>query len=103
MNNLKIELVVTRHPALLEYLQAIGLATEQTLVVSHATKEDIQGKDVCGVLPHSLSCFCNTFTEIPLNLTPEMRGKELNLKELWAIAMPAKTYIIKEIAETGRI
>lgn len=97
MKNLKIDLVVTRHQALAEYLREIGVADEKTQVVEHATPEMIQGKHVCGVLPHSLSCLTASFTEVPLNLTPEMRGKELSLDDLRNVAGEPVTYKVKRI------
>jgi hypothetical protein len=51
-------------------------------VVGHAVAEEITGKDVIGVLPHSLSCLCNSFTEVPLRLPPELRGQELTIEDL---------------------
>jgi len=72
-----IDLVVTRHPGLVEYLIEIGLANQSTEVISHASPEAVTGKHVCGVLPHSLSCLCASFTEIPLNLPQHLRGVEL--------------------------
>jgi len=70
-----IDLIVTRHPGLVEYLRKIGLASSQTEVVAHATADAVAGKHVCGVLPHSLSCLCDKFTEIPLAVPPELLGK----------------------------
>lgn len=97
MKNLKIDLVVTRHPSLVDYLKELGLADETTQVVEHATPEMIQGKHVAGVLPHNLSCLCESFTEIPLSLTPEMRGKELDLATLRRIAGEPVTYKVVKI------
>lgn len=94
---MKVDLVVTRHSALVEYLREIGLANGQTQVVEHATPEMIAGKNVAGVLPHSLSCLTASFTEIPLSLTPEMRGKELDLATLRKIAGEPVTYVVKRV------
>jgi len=89
----KIQLVVTRHPGLVEYLSEIGLADlDEIEVVTHATPEVVRGKRVCGVLPHSLSCLCETFTEVPLTLPPELRGKELTVEEVRQFAGPPRTY-----------
>ena len=94
---MKIDIVVTRHPALVEYLQEIGLAEEGVEVVTHATPLMVEGRHVCGVLPHSLSCLTISFTEIPLSLTPEMRGKELDLFTLREIAGKPVTYTVEVI------
>ena len=97
MKKIKIDLVVTRHPGLVDYLREVGLADETIQVVEHATPEVVTGKNVCGVLPHSLSCLCKSFTEIPLALTPEMRGKELDLETLRRIAGKPVTYVVKRV------
>ena len=88
-------LIVTRHPALVEYLEKdLGITGE---VVSHATPELVTDRNVIGVLPHSLSCLCETFSEVPLRLTSEMRGKELSYGEVKAIAGEMVTYKVTKI------
>lgn len=92
-----LDLVVTRHPGLVEYLKEIGLADKDTQVVSHATPELVKNKHVCGVLPHSLSCLCMSFTEVPLALTPELRGVELGLDKVREIAGSPVTYQVRKL------
>ncbi len=93
----KIELVVTRHPGLVEYLREIGLAEAGVRVITHATPEEVKGLHVCGVLPHSLSCLCETFTEVPLALPAELRGVELSLEQVKKYAAPAVTYKVQVV------
>ena len=106
---MKISTIVTRHPALVEYLQEIGLATSAVEVVAHATPDIVRGKDVCGVLPHSLSCLTRTFTEVPLALPAELRGVELTLEQVRQYAGRPVTYRVTapaafsaEVAEIAR-
>jgi hypothetical protein len=94
---MKFDIVITRHQALVEYLRELGMVDGNTQVVAHATPELVSGKNVCGVLPHSLSCLTASFTEVPLNLTPEMRGKELTLDEVRKVAGEPVTYKVKRI------
>lgn len=91
----KIDLIVTRHSALIDYLKELGLADEATEVVVHATPDVIRGKHVCGVLPHSLSCLCESFTEVPLNLPVDLRGVELTLEQVREYSCPAVTYKVE--------
>lgn len=84
--------IVTRHPALVDLLIERGLVQPGSPVISHATPEQVTGKDVIGVLPLSLACLANSVTEIPLALTPELRGKELDIQTLRSIAGEAVTY-----------
>jgi len=89
-----MKIVITRHPALVQYLIELGLITSETPVISHASPEQVQGKDVIGVLPLSLAKFALSVTEIPLALTPEDRGKELSIERLREIAGSPSTYSI---------
>lgn len=91
----RLDLIVTRHPGLVEYLREIGLAGAETVVVPHATPDVVRGKRVCGVLPHSLSCLCATFTEVPLDLPQELRGAELTVEQVRQYARPAVTYRVE--------
>lgn len=93
-----VDLVVTRHPGLVEYLRELGLATEEVIVISHATPENVAGKRVCGVLPHNLSCLCESFTEVPLTLPPELRGVELTLEQVRQYAGKPVTYTVRVIS-----
>ena len=89
--------VVTRHPALVALLRERGLVTGDCKVLDHATSEDVRGQHVIGVLPLSLAALADKVTEIPLALTPELRGKELDLETLRRIAGEAVTYRVTTI------
>ena len=88
----KAEVVITRHPGLVQYLTEIGLADADTEVLAHASPENVRGKHVCGVLPHSLSCLTASFTEVPLSLPAELRGQELSLDQVRQYAGIPVTY-----------
>ena len=90
------KVVVTRHPALIQYLIEKGLANESVKVISHASPDDIRGKDVIGVLPLSLACLAESVTEIPLKLDESMRGKELSIDEMREIAGEPVVYKVQK-------
>jgi putative CRISPR-associated protein (TIGR02620 family) len=92
---IQIDLVVTRHPALLQHLKDLGVVTDKTQVISHATPDDVKGLNVCGVLPYSLACLCTTFSELTLNIPQGIRGQELSLDELKKYAGPLITYKVQ--------
>lgn len=94
---MKVDVVVTRHHGLIEYLLEIGMADSYTEVISHATAEAVAGKHVCGVLPHSLSCLTEYFTEVPLALPPELRGVELTLEQVRQYAGRPVTYKVTKV------
>lgn len=91
----KIDLVVTRHQGLVDYLTEEGIVSEDVEVIPHASPESVERRHVCGVLPHSLSCLTASFTEVPLHLPSELRGKELTVADVRRYALPAVTYQVK--------
>ncbi len=92
-------LLVTRHPALIEYLRQENLIDGDIQVVTHASEEDVRGQHVWGVLPHSLSVLTKSFTEVPLRLPPELRGKELSVEDLKKYAGKPITYVVRHMSE----
>ena len=91
------KLIVTRHPALRELLIGKGLVSSDVPILEHATREDVKGKKVFGVLPLALACEAQSITEISLNVPLELRGKELDLATLRRIAGEITTFrVIKE-------
>ena len=89
--------VVTRHQALVAYLQEIGLIPGEVAVIPHATPEDIRGKHVIGVLPLRLAAEAETVTEVPLDLPAELRGQELTLEQIRQHAGQPQTYKVQRI------
>ena len=92
---MKIDLVVTRHAGLVSYLKSEGIIDDATIVTPHATPENVRDKHVLGVLPHSLSCLCESFTEVPLNLPADLRGKELTEQDVRQYAGQPVTYTVR--------
>ena len=88
--------VITRHPALVDLLRERGLTDGTEPVIDHATPDQVRGRHVIGVLPLSLAVEAESVTEIPLSLTPEDRGKELDLERLRQIAGSPRTYAVRE-------
>ena len=89
-------IVVTRHPALVEYLREKGIVHGKIEVLTHATKEDVRGNIIIGVLPLHLAVEALAVIEIPLTLTEEMRGRELDLETLKRIAGNPRFYSVFE-------
>ena len=93
----KFDLVITRHEALVAYLAEKGLINPNCQVETHASPDLVRGKRVIGVLPHSLSCLTESFTEIPLCLPQELRGKELILADVRKYAGQPATYKVTRL------
>ncbi|MBT3807684.1 MAG: hypothetical protein HOG03_24315 [Desulfobacula sp.] len=92
---MKFNLIVTRHKGLVEYLILKGIVDSNINVTAHASPDIVQGKHVIGVLPHSLSCLTKSFSEIPLNLPQELRGKELTCEDIERYAGKLVTYMVE--------
>lgn len=97
MKNINWNLVVTRHQGLVDYLKKEKIVGDDIEVITHATVETVSGKNVIGVLPHSLSSLTLNFGEVPLALTPEMRGKELTCDDVAAIAGALSVYTVRKV------
>lgn len=93
-------LVITRHAALVQYLILGGHVPADVEVVEHADAALVTGRRVWGVLPHHLSALTKTFTEIPLALPPELRGKELSLIDIERYASAPVTYVVRKLRST---
>lgn len=96
--------VVTRHKALVNYLLDKDIIKEgEYSLIEHADYQEVQGQDVIGVLPLQLASYAKSITEVPLKLTPEMRGKELTFEEVEQVAEKPVKYIVREIDSTDGI
>jgi len=91
------KIIVTRHRGLVEYLKEEGIVGDDIEIISHATPENVRGRHVIGVLPHSLSCLTESFTEVPLRLPAELRGKELTANDVRKYAGNPVTYKVERI------
>lgn len=90
-------LVVTRHPALVDYLRRHGCIGDDVEVREHVTADDVRDRHVIGVLPMHLAALAASVTEVPLALTPDMRGRELTLEELERVAGRPRRYRVLEV------
>ena len=100
----KKQLIVTRHKALVSYLLDKDIIKEgEFKLIEHADYKDVEGQDVIGVLPLQLASYAKSVTEVPLKLTPEMRGKELTFEEVEKVAQEPVQYIVREVNSTDGI
>lgn len=89
-------IVVTRHQALIKYLQEKGLISEDATILSHVTAEDVRGKRVIGVLPLNLAAEAREVIVIPLHTPPELRGVELSLEQVRQYAGEPEIYRVQK-------
>lgn len=84
--------IVTRHSALVEVLQADGVAPMDCRIVFHATPEDVQDRIVYGVLPLYLASLARNIVEVTLVIPAELRGKELSVNQIRTYMKGINTY-----------
>lgn len=103
---IQIDLVITRHPSLVQYLIELGLADESTPVVEHASASDVRRKHVVGILPHHLSSLAASITEIPMRTTTAdreaMQRGDLTLERLREVAGSPVTYTVQQVGSAQR-
>ena len=92
-------ILVTRHSQLINYVLSHVLPESSGVEVrSHVEAEDIEDRNVIGLLPLNLAKHAASITIIPLiNLPSKLRGRELTKKQLKKYAGPPKTFIVKEV------
>ena len=96
--------VVTRHKSLVSYLIDKNIIKEgEYKLIEHADYKDVEGQNVIGVLPLQLASYAKSITEVPLKLTPEMRGKELTFEEVEKVAEEPVQYIVREVNSSDGI
>ena len=95
------KLIVTRHPALVQYLKDKGYIDDSVEHLTFAAIADVKDKHVFGILPNWLACHTDKFTEVQLRLPTGKRATELTMDEIKFYANKPRTYIIREV-ETER-
>ena len=93
-------IVISRHQGFVDHCVRIGLTSPDTPVVAHATSSDVWGKHVISSgLPLELAAVATTVTTIPLRLTPEMRGQELDADTVNQVAGDPVSFVV-HVADT---
>ncbi len=100
---MKIDLVVTRHPGLIEVLAEQGICDKATPVVAHATPDQIRGKNIAGVLPLALAAVCESVTEVSLSLPAELRGQELTAAQVRSHMTGTRTYRVLTVPSAQEV
>lgn len=90
-----MRILVTRHKGLVEFFEKKGIRFDK--VLRHASPEDVEGQEVWGVLPLSLSSLTSRFIEVTLLLSPELRGIELSCKQVEEHLTGMYEYKIKRV------
>jgi hypothetical protein len=90
--------IVTRHPALVAVLREEFPQLKDAEVFEHITApSQVEGAVVFGVLPLHLACKAHAVVEVPLNLTPNDRGRELTVEEMRERMGAPAAYVVGRI------
>lgn len=89
-------IIVTRHKALVQWLREKCPGLKNAPALEHVGMEDVRDKVVVGVLPFHLAAAARLVIEVPLNLRPEDRGRELSVEEMRdRVAGKARAYTVE--------
>jgi len=92
--------IVTRHNALVQLLQQLGLIKENVKIIQHVhDPKEIENKIVIGTLPLSLASKAREIWSVDLVLRPEDRGRELTLEELKERFKGIRRYRVEDLGE----
>ena len=92
------DVVVTKHPAFVEYAKELGVVAGEPTVIAHAVPAVIAGNIVVtSGLPLHLAELAETVTTIPLNLPAELRGQELTIEQMREFAEPPATFKVERV------
>lgn len=89
--------VVTRHPALVDWLRLEEHVPMDVPVIQHATADDVKGRHVYGVLPLHLAAEAEKVTEVTLDIPADRRGQELSLKDMDAMVRGVRSYVVRAL------
>ena len=93
--------IVSRHPAAVEFIRRELPEFADAPVVATATPEDVAGKDVAGNLPLELAALANVVFAISFTGTPP-RGQEYSIEEMDAAGATIRAFRVQAIRYAAR-
>ena len=89
-------LVISRHPGCVQWLKDNGV--EIDAVITHATAEDVTGKNVIGHLPLHLAALTASVSVVDLPYLPaEFRGTDLTPEQMDAFGAVLNAYDVLKL------
>lgn len=99
--------VVSRHPALLQYLRedvGIEMDNSETIeVLEHTFPECIRGLDIIGNPPLFLASQARTVTTFSVHVPLNLRGKRLDIEQIRELVKAPTTYIVQKVPTPERV
>ncbi len=93
-----VELVIARHPGLVDFLREKNVLADNVEVISHVEDPSVlDDRHVAGVLPLNLAARCASVLIVALDMPPALRGKELSAEEMKALNPRLEKYEVHKI------
>jgi len=87
--------IVSRHQGLVDWLRRKGIVGK---VVTHATPDDVRGKDVIGNLPLHLAAMAKSVTVVDMPALPaDWRGQDLSPDQMDQAGATLSRYVIRKV------
>lgn len=84
--------IVSRHPAAIEFIKQEARLPEDTPVIEQATEADVEGKDVYGNIPLHLAALAATVHVVEFKDPP--RGQEYTIEDMRRAGATIRSYIV---------
>lgn len=96
LRGVEVDLVVTRHEAVMEYLESLGMKSRHGSV-RFARREDVEGRFVAGSLPYPLAAACTKVLRLDMRIPREWRGTELSVEDVRSLAPEIGIYRVERV------
>lgn len=96
------DVIVSRHPAAIEFIRIEAHLDPATPVLSEATADQVRGKIVYGNLPLHLACHAGVVMALEFTGAPP-RGQEYGIKEMLSAGAHLECYRVEKMPEGLRL
>jgi len=98
--NMTDRVIVSRHPAAVEFIRRELPEFADAPVLATATPEDVAGKDVAGNLPLDLAALANVVFAISFPSGNAPRGQEYSIEEMDAAGATIRAFRVLGVTDT---
>jgi len=100
MENIKYDLVVTKHPGLIEYLKKEKIVEENVSYLYYVDNPDqVRGLNVIGSLTCVMAKYCAAYTEVDLDIPYELRDAYLTESLVRTMLRGLETFYVLPLEE----
>lgn len=92
--------IVSRHPAAIEFIRGESPEFADAPVIASATADDVRGKTVAGNLPLHLAALAAEVVAVEFS-GPPPRGAEYTLIEMRAAGARLVSYVVRQVSHAS--